>query len=142
MNITNSIGLVLAITILIRFGDIQRQGRALLLAQGLGTLALATGGISDTLTALYVCIFGWGLCGGVAMTMSRTIMQEAAPPGQRGRMMAFFSFSFMGSGAIGALFSGYIVGMIGPAYAIVVSSACMLIMITLVGLRSNLWAHK
>jgi len=142
LNATNSLGLVVAITALIRFGDIKRQGRALLLAQGLGAIVLVAAGLFDNLVALNLDIFCWGLCGGVAMTMSRTIMQESAPPDMRGRMMAFFSFSFMGSGAIGALFSGYLVSEIGPAHAIAISALCMLFTISLVGLRSGLWQHS
>lgn len=139
LNATNSLGLVVAIVVLMRFGDIHRQGRALILSQSLGTLALAAGGFSTSLTGLLIGIFAWGLCGGVAMTMSRTIMQEAAPPEQRGRMMAFFAFSFMGSGAIGALFSGFLVAEIGPAQAIILSASCMLLMMVLVTSRSCLW---
>ena len=142
LNATNSMGLVIAITVLMRFGDIKRQGRALLLAQGMGAIVLVASGLFNSLTALNLDIFCWGLCGGVAMTMSRTIMQESAPPDMRGRMMAFFSFSFMGSGAIGALFSGFLVGQIGPANAIVISALCMLFTITLVGFRSGLWQHS
>ncbi len=141
LNATNSMGLVIAITILMRFGDIRRQGRALLLAQGAGAVVLVAAGLLDGLMALNIDIFCWGLCGGIAMTMSRTIMQESAPPDMRGRMMAFFSFSFMGSGAIGALFNGYLVGQVGAAYAIVISSMCMLFTIVLVAVRSDLWKH-
>lgn len=73
------------------------------------------------------------------MTMSRTIMQEQAPKEMRGRVMSFYSFSFMGAGPIGALLSGYLVEQIGPQMALLTSSAGMLVVIVVVGFTSGLW---
>ncbi len=50
MNAANSIGLVTTIVILMRFGDIRRQGRALLIAQGIGALMLGSIGIGVSFT--------------------------------------------------------------------------------------------
>ena len=86
-----------------------------------------------------VCIYLWGACGGVAMSMSRTIMQEAAPENQRGRVMAFFSFSFMGAGPLGALLSGYVVGWIGAPITLIAASAALMVVIVPVALTSSLW---
>ena len=100
---------------------------------------LLAGGLELGLTSLAVCIFLWGVCGGLAMTMSRTVMQELAPPDQRARMMAFYAFSLMGSGPVGALLSGYLVEWYGPATALIVSSFAMLTVVTYVSLTSTLW---
>jgi MFS family permease len=77
--------------------------------------------------------------GGIAMTMSRTIMQQQAPIDQRARMMGFYSFSFMGSGPIGALLSGIMVEYFGPQTAIIISCAGMLCVVLIVSSRSSLW---
>lgn len=139
MNSANALGLVISITFLLRFGDLARQGRALLLAQGIGTFALASAGLGLGFNSLVLSVFAWGLCGGVAMTMSRTIMQEHAPPDQRGRMMAFYSFSFMGSGPLGALLCGFLVEYLGPQYALLIVSASMLAVVVAISARSRLW---
>lgn len=139
MNGANSLGLVLTIFLLLRLGDVRRQGRALLLAQGLGAVVLATAGFASQFGQLVVMLFLWGVCGGAAMTMSRTIMQEQAPKEMRGRVMSFYSFSFMGAGPIGALLSGYLVEQIGPQMALLTSSAGMLVVIVVVGFTSGLW---
>jgi MFS family permease len=117
VNGANSLGLVLTIFYLMRLGDIHRQGRALLVAQGIGAIALTTGGLGLGFYTLIGSVFLWGMCGGIAMTMARTVMQEMAPVDQRARIMAFFSFSFMGAGPIGALLSGYLVTWFGPSTA-------------------------
>ncbi|MEX0942554.1 MAG: MFS transporter [Pseudomonadales bacterium] len=139
VNFANSLGLVLTIMVLLKFGDIHRQGRALLLAQGIGSFALAGAGLGLGFNSLVVFIFLWGMCGGIAMTMARTTMQEMAPPDQRARMMAFFSFSFMGSGPVGALLSGALCEWLGPSQALIVSSVAMLVVVTIVSFRSSLW---
>ena len=140
INMANSLGLVVTIVILMRFGDIHRQGRALLIAHGLGCVALGASGLGLGLPGFIGAIFAWGLCGGIAMTMSRTVMQEKAPENQRARMMAFYSFAFMGSGPIGAILCGYLVQWCGPSAAIVICSSAMLCVTLLVSLRSPLWA--
>ena len=139
MNAANALGLVTTIMVLLRFGDIHRQGRALLLAHLGGSIALASSGLGFGFTSVVACVFAWGVCGGVAMTMARTIIQEQAPEGQRGRMMAFHSFSFMGSGPIGALFCGFLVEQVGPKFALIVASGLMLTVMLALACFSSLW---
>ncbi len=139
MNAANSFGLVTTILILMRFGDIHRQGRALLLAQGLGALMLGSIGLGVSFTTLLVLVYVWGMGGGIAMSMSRTIMQEQAPADQRSRVMSFYSFAFMGSGPIGALLNGFAVQWIGPRGAIALASATMFAVVTLIARRPDLW---
>jgi MFS family permease len=139
MNAANALGLVTTIMVLLRFGDIHRQGRALLLAHLVGSIALASSGLGFGFASVVACVFAWGICGGVAMTMARTIIQEQAPEGQRGRMMAFHSFSFMGSGPIGALFCGFLVEHVGPKSALVIAAALMLVVILTLAFFSSLW---
>ena len=139
MNGANSLGLVLTIILLLRLGDIRRQGRALLLAQGIGAMVLASAAVAPSFFLWVLALFGWGICGGLAMTMSRTIMQEQAPEAQRGRVMSFYSFSFMGAGPIGAVLCGYLVELFGPQTALMIASGAMLTVICVVGLGSGLW---
>jgi MFS family permease len=139
LNGANALGLVLTIFLLLRLGDIRRQGRALLLAQGIGATVLASAGLADTFTFFVIIIFVWGICGGLAMTMSRTIMQEQAPETQRGRVMSFYAFSFMGAGPVGALLCGYLVELFGPQMALMIASGSMVCVIVIVGLVSKLW---
>ena len=144
VNAANMLGLVTSILWLLYAGDVRRQGRLLLMAHAGGCVFLAAAGFASLggglgLWGLTVCVYLWGACGGVAMSMSRTMMQEAAPDGQRGRVMAFFSFSFMGAGPLGALLCGYLVAAVGAPAALVASSAALMLVVVLVALRSKLW---
>lgn len=140
MNVANSFGLVTTIFLMLRLGDVRRQGRALLLSQGTGAVVLACAAIAPSFSLWVLALFVWGICGGMAMTMSRTIMQEQAPEAQRGRVMSFYSFSFMGAGPVGALLCGFLVEFLGPQTALMIAGGSMFVVILLVGISSRLWA--
>lgn len=139
VNGANSIGLVTTIIVMLRFGDIRRQGRALLLAQLVGACVLGIGAFVTNFGLLLLVLFAWGICGGMAMTMSRTIMQEQAPPDQRGRVMGFYAFTFMGAGPLGALLNGFLVDALGAQKALMCDAGLMFLVIILVSMRSELW---
>ena len=107
LNAFNSLGLVITIGVLLRIGHIARAGRALLLTI-VGSLVLALAGWVVQQYLFVFFVFMWGICGGVAMPMSRTLMQQTAPPALRARVMSFYAFSFMGAGPLGALWAGYL----------------------------------
>ncbi|MBT3426628.1 MAG: MFS transporter [Gammaproteobacteria bacterium] len=139
INTVNSFGLLVTIVLLFKFGDVKLQGRALIISQGFGALVLACASLNFGFSILIVNLFCWGLCGGVAMTMSRTIMQEHSPEDQRGRMMAFYGFSFMGSGPIGAVLCGYLVTWFGASMALAIAASLMFLVVILVYWKSSLW---
>ena len=129
LNAANSLGLVLTAFFLTRVGHIRRPGRTLLLAHAAGAVMLCLAGAGFDFAVFAGCIFLWGGCGGVAMSMARTIMQEQAPYDQRGRVMAFFSFSIMGAGPFGALLAGMLVEWWGPGKALMTGASGMLVVL-------------
>jgi MFS family permease len=139
LNAFNSLGLVLTIAMLLRIGHIARAGRALILAQFIGSIVLLFSGLVEQQAVFIFTIFLWGVCGGMAMPMSRTIMQQTAPPALRARVMSFYSFSFMGAAPIGALWAGYMADLFGPQLAIVISSMAMASLVLLMAFISPLW---
>jgi MFS family permease len=139
MNAANSLGLVTTILVLMRVGDIQRPGRALLGAQMIGSVALGSIGFGFEFPILLALVFVWGMGGGIAMSMSRTIMQSLAPPNQRSRVMSCYSLAFMGSGPFGALLNGYLVDWVGAQAALAIAASAMLIIMLIVAIASRLW---
>jgi MFS family permease len=142
LNALNSLGLVVSLLALLRLGFVARAGRALVMAQGLGSVVLLTAGLVSNQPLFMFLVFIWGICGGIAMPMSRTLMQQLAPPAQRARVMSFYAFSFMGAGPIGTLFCGYLADLFGPQQTIVISALCMLLVLLLISLSSPLWGSK
>lgn len=135
----NSLGLVITILLQLRVGYVRRPGRALLLFQFLGALVLATAGLVDNFVLFTVAVFCWGMCGGIAMPMSRTLMQELAPPEQRSRVMSFYAFSFMGAGPAGTVLNGYLAASFGPQAAIAFCGVAMASVALVIGLTTRLW---
>ena len=142
LNALNSLGLVVSISALLRLGFVARAGRALVVAQALGSVVLLSTGLVNNQLFFMFLVFVWGICGGIAMPMSRTLMQQLAPPAQRARVMSFYAFSFMGAGPIGTLFCGYLANLFGPQQAIVISGVCMLSVLVIISLASPLWGSK
>lgn len=139
VNGVHMVGIVLTTLVLLRLGDVQRRGRVLLLGVFGGAVGLAGMGLTGSFAGLLFWSFCWGITGGMVMSMSRTIMQEAAPPDRRGRVMALFSLSFMGAGPLGALLSGFLVQAFGVHLAlvfpaVVISGAALVLL-----LRTSLW---
>ena len=142
LNGVNSLGLVLTILVMLRVGYVHQPGRALLLFQGLGAVVLLASGLMQNFVLFVLAIFCWGLCGGIAMPMSRTLMQELAPPEQRARVMSFYAFSFMGAGPLGTVFCGYLSASVGPQMAIVLCGAAMFAVVVVMMLFTRLWQEK
>ncbi len=139
VNGLNSLGLVLVIFTLLKRGDIKRQGRALLIAHGLGAVFLGFASTVSQFPLFGLFLFCWGACGGVAMSMSRTVMQELAPEDQRGRVMGFFSFSFMGAGPVGALGLGFLVEQFGSSATIAIAGIAMFAIAVFMSVWTPLW---
>ena len=137
LNAANAFGLVLTSFLLTRVGYIRRQQPVLLVAHALGAVMLCMAGFGFDFPVFMACIFLWGGCGGVAMSMARTIMQEQAPYDQRGRVMAFFSFSIMGAGPFGALLAGALAERWGSDKALMAGACAMLLVIAVLALASR-----
>ena len=76
------------------------------------------------------------------MPMSRTLMQELAPPEMRSRVMSFYAFSFMGAGPLGTLFCGYLSELLGPQAAIRIAAGLMLAVVLFMAFASKLWTTE
>jgi MFS family permease len=118
---------------------VRRRGRALILAHGVGVVALAALALPMQFTTALVLVYFWGASGGVAMSMARTIMQELATDQVRGRVMAFFSVSFMGAGPVGALLSGTLVHAVGVHNTLLIVSVVMAVVLAWAGVATALW---
>ncbi len=139
VNATNSTGLLMMVFVLLRLGDIRRQGRALVISQAAGSLALIGASLGLGFHLFAACMFFWGASGGIAVTMARAIVQEHAPDDLRGRVMGFFSFSFLGAGPIGALFWGFTIEKIGPEDSLMLAGLAMLVLVGIAARGLRLW---
>lgn len=138
VNFANSVGLVSMIVGLLFVREIKNKRRALLMAQGIGAIILLLASMQTNFYMFVFIMFLWGGCGGISMSVSRIIMQEEAPVDQRGRVMSFFSFSFMGAGPIGAMIWGTAVEYLGPSIALGIASSCVFLVVVILALTISL----
>lgn len=125
-------GTIIATFALLRFGHIHRRGLIMTCSLTSGAVILFLIGVPAPFFVMCILCFAWGLGAGTSMTMSRTIVQLAAPPTHRARVLSIFQLGFEGGGPIGAFASGFIVELTSIHTAAWISAGVMvLVLLTL-----------
>ena len=135
----NMLGTVVVTVALMRKGRIRRPGRALLVGAAVSSGVLSLLYFELPQWAFYAVIFLWGMCGGIGMTMSRTIVQENAPSTHRARIMSVYALGLMGGMPIGSFTLGAVVQAVGVRSAVIVPVVGMLLILLYLRTRSSLW---
>ena len=117
------VGAFAANVMLARLGAIERPGRALMLAQLVTVVSMGLLALPMPLPALFVLVFGWGLGGGVAISLSRAVVQENAPPAMVARVMSVYQLGLFGGMPLGALVMGFVVAELGPRLSALIPMA-------------------
>jgi MFS family permease len=128
-----------------RFKKLRRPGRLLLIAQFIGSAAILILVPGAPYWVFLTLVFGWGLAAGISIMMSRSIVQEAAPPALLARVLSIYQLGFMGGAPVGAALLGVIVDRAGPNLVILVPSIGMLSLIAYMFFFTPIWkmdAHK
>ncbi len=108
------LGAAMATTALARFTHVRRPGRPLVGALGLGAASLAAFAFEPPFPVVVALVFFWGVSGGVGIAMSRSIVQEAAPPQALARVLSIYQLGFVAGAPIGMVIMGFIVEHYGP----------------------------
>lgn len=125
-------------SLVLRARGLPRKGRAALLALATGATTLIIIGLRVPFALLVALTLAWGLAGSVFINSSRTLFQQAAPPDQRGKVLAIYQLGFMGGAPIGALVSGFSSASIGLHMTLVGFGAGMLLLVACMALMSAL----
>ncbi len=136
------IGTVISTVMLARRGGTAFAGRALALALLGGCGALAPLLLAPPQWFFHLCIFAWGMCGGVAMSMARTILQERAPASHQARVMAALALATVGGGPIGSLFIGLAVAAAGARLAVLLPALGVALTTTGVLATHSIWSLR
>jgi MFS family permease len=135
----NMLGTCTTIFFLMRRGGLARPGRALMLGGTTSLTILSLLYFELPVWAFYGVVYLWGLCGGISMTMSRAIVQEASPETHRARLMSVYSLGMMGGMPLGSILLGWAVGYFGARTAVLVPVFGMMIVLIALGFGSRLW---
>lgn len=131
-----------ALTLSVRRISLERPGRAMMLSSFGGILALIAIHFSPPLWLLYVFVYLWGLTAGLNMSMSRSIVQELAPPTHRARILSVYSLGFLGAGPLSALLAGILARALGPLDAALVSAGGLTFIFLCMLSFTGLWSLR
>lgn len=135
----NMLGTCTVIVYLMRIGGLQSPGRALILVGALSSGVLGLLYFDLPQWGFYAVIYLWGMCGGINMTMSRSMVQEAAPASHRARVLSVYSLGMMGGMPIGSLLLGWVVDIFGVQTAVLVPACGMFLVCVYLRLGTTLW---
>jgi MFS family permease len=135
----NMLGTVTTIFVLMRRGGVRRPGRAMLIGALVSVSILSLLYFELPAPVFYCVIYLWGLCGGISMTMSRAIVQEASTDSHRARLMSVYSLGMMGGMPLGSILLGWAVGTFGARNAVLVPTIGMLVVVAVLASRTRLW---
>ena len=138
-SLTFWVGSILSATALLRFGHIRRKGVVYLASLFTGASVLVLCSIPMPFWLLCGLNFVWGLGGGVAMTLGRSLVQQYAPPDKVARVLSIFTLGTMGGAPAGAVLYGVLAHAIGPHAAILFPGVGMLVIVGGVSVFSQLW---
>lgn len=102
-------------------------GKMILLAACIFGIGLIAFSLSRVLWLSLLCILMVGFGQMVQMASSNTILQTIIDDDKRGRVMSFYSMSFMGMTPFGSLLAGYLAGTIGAPKTVTIGGiVCLL----------------
>lgn len=128
--------------VLSRVKPLQQPGRALIGSHFVGAIALITFAWDKPFTTFAAIVVAWGLAAGVAISMSRTIVQGAAEPRYLGRVLAVYSMGFMGGAPIGSVIVGFAANELGPRTAALIPGIGLAGAALALALLTPLWSFK
>ncbi|MEJ0060500.1 MAG: MFS transporter [Terricaulis sp.] len=122
-----------------RLSAIRRPGRALLIAHIVGGLVLLSFAFDKPFWAFGAIVVAWGLAAGIAISMSRTIVQSTSEPRYLGRVLAAYSMGFMGGAPIGSLLVGLAAEHFGPRTGALFPAIGLLVAASVLAATTRLW---
>ncbi len=102
-------------------------GRWITLTSGVFGAGIIAFAVSKVLLFSMVMMFVTGFGMMVQMASSNTILQTIVDEDKRGRVMSFFTVSFMGMAPFGSLFAGSLASVIGAPGTLVITGVCCII---------------
>lgn len=128
--------------ILSRVKPLKKPGRAMILSHLAGAAALFTFAVHKPFLAFMAITVLWGLAAGVAISMSRTIVQGAAGQRYLGRVLAVYSMGFMGGAPIGSAIVGFASSEFGHRTAALIPATGLALAALGLALLTPLWNYN
>jgi MFS family permease len=128
----DSVGAVVAGTLVVRAGNIKRQGAVLLIAVALYGAATALYGASTLFALSFFLLACVGAADTVSTILRNTIRQLATPDHLRGRMTSVNMIFFMGGPQLGNLEAGLVAAAFGAPFSVISGGVATVIVVALI----------
>ncbi|MDZ4869806.1 MAG: MFS transporter [Alphaproteobacteria bacterium] len=136
------VGLTASSFTMARLPVIEHQGRAMMLLSLNNVFVFTVVYLIHSFPVFVVLMFLWGLSAGASMAVNRGMVQAAAPPMYRARVLSVLQFSQVAGGPIGALLYGFMAQWVGIENALLMVPVATLILWITFRLTTNLWHFK
>lgn len=127
--------------ILSRLKPLRHPGRAMIVSHTIGAAMLFTFAADKPFLWFVAVVVIWGFAAGVAISMSRTIVQGAAGQRYLGRVLAVYSMGFMGGAPIGSAIVGFAVSEMGARTAALIPAAGLALAAIALAVFTPLWRY-
>jgi fucose permease len=122
-----------------RLPPTRRPGRLLMVLSANNVLVFTLAHVFPDPAIFVALMFAWGLTSGVGMSLTRGMIQIAAPNDYRARVMSILQFSQMAGGPVGALLFGAVAQAIGILDTILIIPASVVLIWIVFRFTTNLW---
>jgi MFS family permease len=136
------VGLTVSSFAMARLPPVEHQGRAMMLLSLNNVLVFTIVFFIHSFWVFVALMFLWGLSAGASMAVNRGMVQAAAPPLYRARVLSVLQFSQVAGGPIGALLYGFIAQWIGIEKALLMIPIATVFIWTYFRLFTPLWHFK
>lgn len=139
VNLCFVLGVLVSTLVLRSRPPVIRQGRAIYLSGcgGVGVLLCLSTWPPAVLFYGLILLFGTGA--GVVMSLGRTLVQQAASPAHRARILAIYSLAFLGAAPVGSFTMGLLAEHAGLDRAVWVAAGAMAALMLILRLRTGIW---
>ena len=125
-----------------RLSPVERPGRLVMLLSFNNVFIFVLAHLVPDLTVFTLLMFLWGLSSGIAMSLTRGMIQIAAPHAYRARVMSMLQFSQMAGGPVGALLFGVLAQSFGILNTILVIPLSVIVTWLIFRFTTNIWEFK
>ena len=135
-------GAILSSVALYRCMPLRHPGRVFLWMQLSRIVVLWVLWLQPSWWLLIVATVVWGMNMGMTSTLSRSIVQESAPPQYVARVMSVFTLGLLGSVPIGAVVLGILIELVGTLNALIPAMAWSFALFIYGRFATGIWHYK
>lgn len=136
------VGLTVSSFAFSRAKPVERPGRLVMLLSPNNIIVFTLAHFAPPFPILAGLMFWWGMTSGVAMSLTRGMIQTAAPHAYRARVLSILQFANIAGGPPGALFYGFMAQWIGILDTMLVVPIAVAILWLCFRFFSPLWNFK